>query len=406
MNDNWRIVSDPILQECRNCAVGPDNLASELSKLRKLEDAGLPEAVAFFAGRVVEGLSDQAVAKAGLTPGSSVLENLDLLALTGRIDDGSLLCAHTIRRLANQARHLERQLHLDEEATIVALLQLWVEWFLRASVGRRDELPSAKVSADWSVRTSTLRVLAMGDQTDVHNLRTVTGALQPLLADAATAAFVAERLVDYSHPEAAEFVGQASLRFPRAKRITQVRALLYSRNGDVDRAIGLLLPLRRGYRRALDAETIGILGGAYKKKWMLSGDNAQLAAAHDTYAVSLPDSRDNYYLRINVAATALWLGHLTEARASAYAVIRLLSEFGVTTDGALAQSESYWILATLAEAQLLAGSAKQALSLYRRAKELDVTGGRWRTTCSQLVRHLNALPKVKLRKEFDEVAAT
>ncbi|MCC8395830.1 hypothetical protein LJ656_24910 [Paraburkholderia sp. MMS20-SJTR3] len=393
MSSTWELPHEASLAVCANFHVGPETLLDELKKLARLHLAGLPDAVAFYAGRIVEGLASAALQIHHLYAGSTVIESLDTLALSGKVSDGALLCGHAIRRLANEARHLERSVLVDEEATIVALLQLWVEWFVSAC-GASTASQSFSWN-DWSSRTPMLRTLAAGSQPEMVALSTHEDQLQPLLADSATAAFVAERLVDCNAATADRFTRAAKDRFPHNRRITQIRALHFSRAQNPEQAIRLLLPLRNGNPRRLDIETIGILGGAYKTRWLQSRISAHLKCAYDTYTLPVADAPRSHYLQINIAATALWMDKAALARSHAQAAIDLLAEQKITSDEALEGTVNYWMVATLAEAQLLVGNDWLASVLYAKASATDNPTGPWARTAAQLRVHLEFLPKTR-----------
>ncbi|SDC81341.1 tetratricopeptide repeat-containing protein [Paraburkholderia lycopersici] len=397
----WHLPDVPVLSLCGQVRVGAETLLDELAKLAKLQTVCLPDAVAFYAGRMLEGLAANAMQAFRLRPAETVIENLDALALTGRIDDGVLLCGHAIRRLANEARHLERPISADEEATLVALLQIWIEWYLAAAPCAGDaHVPGWN---DWSGRTPVLRSLACGTRDAILALA-AHNTLAPLLADASTAAFAGERLIDCQAPNADAFTRAAIDRYPRNRRVVQVRALYFSRTGHIDQAVRLLLPLRNGNPRRLDAETVGILGGAYKNKWMHTKNVRDLQLACQTYGLTLPGASDSYYLMINVAATTLWLGNSADARGKARATLDLLDQRGITPTLALEQHVSYWMTATLAEALLLVGDSLNASMLYTKAKQLDSRGGQWSRTVSHLRLHLDRLKGMKNRETLEELA--
>jgi hypothetical protein len=386
------------LSPCAQVRVGSETLLDELAKLAKLQSCALPDAVAFFAGRMLEGLAADAMQAFRLRPAETVIENLEALALTGRINDGILLCGHAIRRLANEARHLERPIGLDEEATIVALLQIWIEWYLSAMPATVDtHVPRW---SDWSARTPVLRTLASGTR-DAILAQAEHDALTPLLADACTAAFAGERLIDCQAPTVDRFTRAAIDRFPHNRRVIQVRALHFSRTGHIDQAERLLLPFRNGNPRRLDAETVGILAGAYKNRWMHTRNVRHLQSACQTYGLNFPGASDSYYLMINVAATALWLGKHADARDNAQATLALLDQRGITPTLALQQHVSYWMTATLAEALLLTGDSMKAIMLYTKARRMDSLGGQWSRTASHLRLHLDRLKDVQHREALE-----
>lgn len=325
--------------------------------------------------------------------------NLNLLYQWGRIHEGALASGHMLRRLGNQARHMDRAIDVSEEPTIIGLLQLWIEWFICLSSPNQKHGVTEKISfSDWSHLTPLLKMLTLGDPEHFGRELTTDDAIEVLLADASIACYAGERLIDYRIPLADSFTQRAKSQFPKNRRATQIRALYFSRNGAPLEAVRSLQPLTRCPRQ--DSETFGILGGAYKNLWISNRDTKHLREAYQQYSEGARYFQSDYYLRINVAATALWLGERNEARAQAYEALQILRKFGFTGDrGGVSEKSTYWVVATLAEANFLAENYAIAFSLYEQTHALDTTGGRWERTVEQLRLHLEKLatPKENIR---------
>lgn len=378
------------------------DLANELKKIVFVRGQGLPDAVAFYAGRLVEVSSEDVVKRMGYRPSDSVSEHLDLIGMSPRIDDGSLACGNALRRMSNHARHMDRPILAGEEDTVLAMLQLWLEWywdFIGLHVVAVDGISALK---DWSDMTPTIRKLVRGNKDELQDLVKADGSLDEHLFDEATiAAFVGERLTDARLSAAQAVTRNAVILFKNDKRLRQVRALYLSRNDCAEEAV---IELNRvlQWRYGQDNETLGILGGAYKNLWMKSGEESMLLAARRFYTQVPHDGRANYYLLINAAATALWLGNSSDARSYAFQALEALKRFGVTEQWAMSANSNYWLIATLAEAQLIWGKTKSASDLYKRAKSIDMTEGRWARTWEQLKVHLRFLPNVSAQLIFLE----
>lgn len=401
----WLIPINVIAESVLKIPIGASTLALELAKLAKLQGLGMPEAIAFYAGRIVEDLAQQALSKSNLQHGNDLDTNLNLLFQWGRIDEGALASGHMLRRLGNQARHLDRAIEVSEEPTIVGLLQLWLEWYTRNFTNVQKHDPAAVVAfGDWSSLTPLLRLLALGKCERIGEEFTSSDTIDVLLADASIAGFAGERLIDCRNPQADEFTKQAKVRFPNERRITQIRALYFSRNGSTGDAVTLLQHMSKFSRH--DSETFGILGGAYKNLWTQTQDPQFLQKAHQQYEKGAREFPADYYLRINVAATSLWLGERHQARAQANEALQILANFGFTGNkGDIPKNATYWVVATLAEANLLAEKYPKAFSLYEQACALDITGGRWARTATQLRLHLEKLGDMKLSERFSAMLA-
>lgn len=370
-------------------------IEAELDKLNTIREAGLPDAAAFYAGRIVEATCTDIISRLGLrTSKSSSSESLhttlDLIANSGRIDDGVVACANVIRRIGNHARHMDRPILAGEEPTIIALLQLWVEsWiaFVKSNPGA-----TLLQESNWSELTPLMRQLVGGEPDQLASLFDANGACPSGFIDEPTlAGFLAERTVDAVMPQADGLTQELVRRFPKVKRVQQIRALFLSRNARAAEAIKVLEPVVR-WRYGDDRETLGILGGAYKNLWIETQDNAHLQRAHSYYRRAPCDGESGYYLLINAAATGLWLGDTAQARAQAYAAEENLKRYGIDETYLLGTDYVYWLTATLAEAKLLMGKVKPALRLYEHAQRTDRSGGRWKRTCTQLAVHLRYLP--------------
>lgn len=382
------------------------DLANELNKVASVTGRSLPDAVAFYAGRIVEVSVEDSVKRLGYRSADSVAEHLDLIGMSPRIDDGYLACGNALRRISNHARHMDRPILDDEEATIIAMLQLWLEWYWGFIGQNVMSTEGTSVLRDWSTMTPTMRILVRGNKNELQGLVNSDGSLDSHLFDEATiAAFIGERLTDAQLPAAEAVTQNAVYLFQKDKRLRQVRALFLSRNDRSEDAVFELNRVLR-WKYGQDSETLGILGGAYKNLWMKNGVDSHLLEAHRCYASVPQDGKTNYYLLINAAATALWLGRLEDARSCAFQAVEALKKFGVTEKWALSANSNYWLVATLAEAQLIWGKTKSACNLYARAKAIDKTEGRWMRTCEQLKIHLRFLPDIRFHMTdfFDEKA--
>jgi class 3 adenylate cyclase len=160
--------------------------------------------------------------------------------------------------------------------------------------------------------------------------------------------------------------------WPQSLRLRQLKGLATARSGDTERANRLLHELVDSGHA--DAETLGILARTHKDLALRASDAAgrgrHLGAAFDIYQRAYEDARcsgspaDLGYTGINAAAIAVLQGELASARRIAHEVrahcLRALA----------AQTNDYWLTATLGEAALILGESAEAAANYARAAQL------------------------------------
>jgi hypothetical protein len=403
---DWNINTEMLFEQTKSFSVGGSPLVAELNKISSLSTLNIPEAIAFYAGRILEAMVAQVVSNEKLPVGAGgVNSNLDILSKHGKIDEGTLSIANAIRRYSNQARHLERTIHIDEASTIVGLLQLWLEWFehaARIKSGKQENVEQFKLS--WSIKTDLFRKLAYSTA-EVFDEYFQQEQQKVLLSEAAIAEFAAERYVNCRSVFADDFTDKIIKTFPRSTRAKQMRALYYSRNHNPGGAIVVLTNLAK-HNKWPDDEFFGILGGAYKNKWIATGDALFLKEAHGQYENGVRHFSDNYYLRINLAGTSLWMGDLGSAVAHAKATLKILSEYGFAINPSdSCKGFDYYVVATMAEAHLLAGEVEPARDFYELAiKMVGEKDGRWLRTAEQLVLHLKYISDSATTQSFAGLA--
>jgi len=400
------INTEVLSSRIKNIKIGDSQLAVELEKIAKFRNSAAPEIIAFYAGRIVESMVASAIKSFNLPiVDGKVSTSLDILSKHGKIDEGTLSIAHAIRRYGNQVRHLERSIHPDEEGTIIGMLQLWVEWFNDSIFAIKSSTTDSSTN-NWADQASLLRNLAYPTNGELDKLIEPIEQREALLKEAALAEFAAERTIDFRSKYADEFTEKVISKFPRSIRGRQMRALYFSRNENPDGAINLLTKLLNNQYRQPDRETFGILGGAFKNKWIKTGSSDELANAHRYYLQGTINYPKDYYLRINLAATSLWQGEVNESRSHANSALQSLSELGfILNTGDQCDSFDYWIVATIAEANLLAGKTKRAAYLYEQARQIDSSGGRWNRTLQQLALHLKFIEDQNMRRNLSAIVS-
>jgi len=149
-------------------------------------------------------------------------------------------------------------------------------------------------------------------------------------------------------------------------RLLQLQALALARTGATQRASAILVGLRE--KGQDDEETFGILARTHKDLWMIAGTEEDrdyhLHRSLDNYLKGYECS-GGYYTGINAASMALVAGETETARRIA-GEVRLLCDEGLSKGGP-DSPESYWLLATAAEAALVSGDLESARLNYTRA---------------------------------------
>ncbi len=149
-------------------------------------------------------------------------------------------------------------------------------------------------------------------------------------------------------------------------RLLQLQALALARTGATQRASAILVGLREQGQD--DEETFGILARTHKDLWMIAGTEEDrdhhLHRSLDNYLKGYECS-GGYYTGINAASMALVAGETETARRIA-GEVRVLCEEGLAKGGPNSP-ESYWLLATAAEAALVSGNLESARINYTQA---------------------------------------
>jgi tetratricopeptide (TPR) repeat protein len=142
-------------------------------------------------------------------------------------------------------------------------------------------------------------------------------------------------------------------RAPRQTRAIQLSALAHSLLGEHDKARGLIAT------QDSSAESGGIVGGIYKRKYFETGKRTWLQGAFEEYERTYQTHPDPYP-GINVAATALWLGKHDLSVTRAAEVRKMIEAKPI-------DKRSHWCWATLGEAAMLSGDVISAIDFYEKA---------------------------------------
>jgi tetratricopeptide (TPR) repeat protein len=362
---------DAALSEHKNSRL---NLPSELKRLRAVGDAGAPEAVVFYAARILEGLAADAVERLTLKPSLSVYSNLESLDHFDLFTTPTRYWSHSLRRLGNASRHLHHEITECDSLLATLFAEHWVDWFLsrilRKPTAFRDRSPTSGVDAQMRELASHLE---QAEQCD-HDMTRIESMLKhpsfwvsPVFSS--TLAEVLIRKGATIHEHADEVLRISLDRFAKDVRLRQLQGLSFSRQNRYAEAIRVLDALAA--ESSSDEETMGILAGVHKRRYLDDPENGEaLGLAQKMYKAGWKASgSSNTYLGINAATTSLYLGRVADAERLAGDVERTLTKRigSVAASPVLDVKIGYWELATLAESLLLQRKWQAAEEAYRKA---------------------------------------
>ena len=348
-------------------------LPEELERLQKVDGVGATEATVFYAARILEVLSADALRRVGLKPDDNVFANLVLLETFNLLPIATRSWSHALRRLGNQARHIQARIGPDDAVSARLFVERCLHWFF--CVFRHGDCLPRLATDDGPLLVDTSEGLVgllqaveawafdpaapppgawLDDDRVCHGSGVLPALIAEILIERDDAA-LAGRVLD-----------RALQRFPHHPRLCQLKGLSLKRNSQLDDAREWLEPLQRRFPN--DEETTGITGGLFKALWLRDGHRHQLERCHALYQHGWKQSqRENAYLGINAATTALWLGRVDEARKTADKVRQLLQERRddyIACTGESGFAFDFWDEVTLAEAELLSGDPPSAHRRY------------------------------------------
>lgn len=360
-------------------------LRHDLERLQAVRSVGATEAVAFYAARIWEAMARQELRDFGYEPAESMFTNLGRLARCCQLPDGLVGWLDVLRRLGNDARHVQVALEPADGEVAFAVLLRWLEWYFCTYPPKPRRRPALlihnqpldgllgpdlaallrRLDAAGDADAAFLDALRL-DQSDSHVL------ISPVLPAVLAEALIGRGRLD----EASRVLDAAQKKFPGVLRLVQLRCLHLSRLGRKTKDAAALEKARKtleGLGRvdsAAEEETLGILGGVLKAQADLANDEAALRRSHQTYRRGWERSqRQNNYLGVNAASTALFLGDFATAAEVAGPVRANLEEafarMAAAPGGPVAVS--FWDQVTLGEVLLLAGDHAAAKHWYRKA---------------------------------------
>ena len=362
------------------------SLKDDLVELSKVSKAETVHCTILSCARILEVLVADALCDLAT---ANVFANLETLQSLNLVSSANLNWMHSTRRTGNDVRHVRRRVDPQEAELALLFTERCLEWFFcryhpndRLRSITTDEQPiglcdsTALRAAVEAFDSSVFNPVAVADET-LQSGESVFANCAPL------SGALAEELINCDKFEPAERVlNWAEARFPDDLRILQLRGLYWRRsakrpehNGDLQRAIEHMEPLYRKYGN--DDETIGIMAAMYKALWEKNEtDTDSLRKAHRAYRTGWKNGRkNNGYLGINAATTALWLGQSEEAELMAadvrdgiHRTMQLLILLYSDTHAVPCKLD-FWVQLQLGEAHLLLGDLDKARQTYIEAFE-------------------------------------
>ncbi len=216
-------------------------LGDDLDGLARVQQSGAPEAVIFYAARILEALTADALLALRMAATANVFANLDLLQQFGLVPAATGQWAHALRRTGNAVRHVQRRIGPGDAELAVLFVERWLFWFFREfSYGPRLG----------ALEAGDIRLLPGGAAARNLMKSLEGGRFRPddLLGEDAPAvlrapalpAVAAEILLERKDLEGANAILTAALGvFPEDLRLNQLMGLYWSRHGDLGRALRL-----------------------------------------------------------------------------------------------------------------------------------------------------------------------
>jgi hypothetical protein len=381
-------------------------LAHDVAAMVQLRREEAHEGATFYASRIVEELARVALTARRPRSKGGLRRTIDQIKDLGMAAPIFVGCAHGVRRLGNDARHVSCLLNAADSDTAMVFTERWLHWFFcertheapLASISEEHGLPQWLVSPDLYDAVIAVSLLERGaadadslEEVEVHLIAnpSLAGLAAEALLDRQEWRHAAERLLD----NALEAAGER--RFGPEQRLVQLRALAHKRAGVPERAIELLE--KEWQELEADPEVWGIKAGAHKSVAdRASGDSDEaLRAAEDCYSRGFAEFPRSAYLGVNSAACKLWLGEPSASRGTARKVCSHLENQAARADGGGSLGENaldLWSHLSLAEARLLCGEIDLSGRTFAAAlARLDDLTARDAVAREQLQRNLEAL---------------
>lgn len=348
-----------------NTLEGNFDVEEKISKAIASAYSGLPEATILYCSGILENYVKAAATKVGISPYDNVHNLIEELYTINSLGYSQRLAANIIRQTGNEIRHVMREPANDEEWLALALIKNVLRWYFEIhEKGVELDLfdsPFDGIAEDLlnPVTVDALQNRYEIQQEKIHRVSTLALAF-------------AERFIDFEdYSIAREILGRCLATSGQKGRYVELLALLEARSGNPEKAITILSPKAKAMNKKSSqdvSETLGILGGAYKRMWKKTGDATYLDNACKAYATAWDESKVPY-VGINAAACLSWLGKSAKAREIANSVVKRIdnrSNYDIRFRKNISEFDFY-TLATLAEANWLLNNSEKYQMLHKLA---------------------------------------
>jgi tetratricopeptide (TPR) repeat protein len=361
----------------------------------------------------------EAIAIAAHSMGGLVVQRalLDHRPLAGKISHVFLFGTPSAGlRKAWFGRLLKRQIRdmYAESPFIEKLRRDWTaqlgqgtRFFFRAVGGERDEF--VPINSSVEPFPDAVRLVVPGNHVqivkpDAADHRSVLSVVQGL-----TGSGMARDIVDGARlaVELKDFREAVARLEPRADKLDPDAlvslALAYDGLGEGAKALDLLEKRYKGGSASTDA--LGVLGGRFKRRWLVERNAEDLARARQLYSEGLEraeksaDSAQIYYHAINIAFLDLLS---TPANSAPNLNVRAKAELALAH--CAKAPETHWRIATEAEAALMLGNPDKALGLYARAVRMAPSPRDIESMYGQAVRVADRMFGREGVKRFEELS--
>ena len=253
-------------------------LGDDLRRLIGVQRAAAWEAVVLYAARILEVLTAEALAAVNLPADPNSFHNLDLLEqynlMPATTATGPMPCAD-----GNDKRHIDRRITRRRRVGH-GLRRGVANWFF-CGFAHGQQITSLTTGGRHlrlGLPVGLQAIVAAFDRRDFDPGRLaaecVTGEWPGFLKTPAVPAVLAEELLArQQNPLAHQVLTAASRVFVNDLRLRQLMGLYWSRSGDFDEALRCLEPLNERWHD--DEETVGLLAGVYKRRWLASREEEE-----------------------------------------------------------------------------------------------------------------------------------
>lgn len=361
-------------------------LRKDIESLDKVYISEAPEAVIFYCSRILEVLTKDAYKRFFGQKEDHLATCLNLLRQYNLLPETTYYWAKGLRVLGNDVRHIKRSVNMDDAELAMFFLEFILKWyFCHYSLGEKfnsykcsmgDLSPKSKshlVNIAWTLEQKKL---------DIKSIQRIVSSNKDLFKESFYKNPTLPTLLIEKFIKAGEY-GEVEKIFKSISsslkdRLLELKSLFFSRTKKYDGALEILSgEYYEKYKYSpsrIDDDWIGILGGVYKNIWEETGDLNCLKKSYETYKLGWDGRRtkkENCYLGINTAATALMLGDVSKYQRIARDTINCLVGRQGTIKERTGQENAldYWDTVTLAEAYLLMSETEQANKLYTFAFE-------------------------------------